>query len=213
MNAPRILSFADAPERHADRIVAQMIRFLIAERQRATPQIIEILTKSPDASPKQRLRVAAGSSIRKLMPGKRGRWRVDITDWTGWNDATDLSIEAPEQEIPAYPWLACWLMRLEGLGRHRYEEHSSTILLMRPHALSCSAQRCGLRTIDDAFSLMSRAWNACARSSTRRATAPSRTYLPQAGGCPWLRRRPCCAAIRACRVPWCSRPCGTATKA
>jgi hypothetical protein len=172
MSAPQILvADGPVPERHADRIVAQMIRFLIAERQRVSPRILEVLKSSPDASPKhqarlvERLRAVAGSSIRHigLKPGKRGRFLIQIYDWTGFDPATDSSIEAPEQKIPANPWLAVWLLHLIGLGRHRYDQRSNPVLLMKPHALSRSAQRCGLRNIADLFELMTLAWNATAK--------------------------------------------------
>jgi hypothetical protein len=185
---PRIASIAEPPERHADRVVAQMIRFLIAERQRATPAMMQILKTAPDASPAQqarmveRLRAVAGSSIRRmdLKPGKRGKWQISITDWTGWDDGRDQSIEGPGQPLPADPWLACWLMHLKGLGRHRYEQKAAPLLLMKPHAISRGAQRCNVRSIDDVFVLMARAWNAAAALIEDKGEAAFDT-MPEAG--------------------------------
>jgi hypothetical protein len=204
-DAPRIRSIAQGPvpERHADRVVAQMIRFLIAERMRVTPKILEILKTSPDASPKHQVRLvericaAAGSSVRhiNLKPGKRGRFLIEIYDWTGWNPATDTAIEAPEQEIPGDPWLAIWLLELQGLGNHRYDQRSNPVLLVKPHALSRGAQRCGLRTIDDLFTLMTLAWNAMAKLVVGKETAafeapPAGWRVPFGGGTAVLRRHP-----------------------
>jgi hypothetical protein len=75
MNAPIIqCSEGTVPERHADRVVRQMVRFLIAERPLATPKIIEILKTWPDASPRcqgrilERLRAAAAAGFGSRAP-------------------------------------------------------------------------------------------------------------------------------------------------
>jgi hypothetical protein len=163
-DAPQIRSVAEPPERHAGRIVGEMIKFLIAERQRRFPIIAEIMRNAPDASPwhqgrmVERLRAACGPGCQvSLKPGKRRRYVITVYDWTAWDPAIDQPIEKPGQAIPADSWLAVWFLRIEARGRYRRKTLAHPLLLLKPHALSRRAQRCGLRTV---FALMGATWNA-----------------------------------------------------
>ena len=82
MSAPAIQSVGPPPERHADRVVAEMTRWLQAEAERHFPMIIAVLREPRPGNAKAqarhlaRLRRAAGPMLldAKLEPGTRGKY-------------------------------------------------------------------------------------------------------------------------------------------
>jgi len=146
-----IQSVGAPPERHADRVVAEIMRQLAERRARLWPTIEEALLNSSDGSPKaqrkmaERLRRAGATSV-KLTPGKRGRYTLHIYDRTGWDPTRDEEITVGDP-IPEKPWIACHLTIIESRGQGRGGDiTSSPVLFITHHALSRTAQRFGLRT-------------------------------------------------------------------
>jgi hypothetical protein len=58
---------------------------------------------------------AAGASFLHLEPGKRGKYKLILSDLVGWNPHTDCII-AVGDPIPEKPWLANLVHTIEGLG-------------------------------------------------------------------------------------------------
>jgi hypothetical protein len=140
-------SIAAPPERHADRVIAAMLRGLAQKRAQVTPAMQEVLHKSKDGTPRAQLRMAerlrkAGAMHVQLFAGTRGRYKMLVLEITGWNPGTDREIGVNDL-IPEKPWLACWLTAING---RRNRCASVPVLFITHHAISRAAQRHGLRT-------------------------------------------------------------------
>jgi hypothetical protein len=153
MNMPFIQSLGPPPERHADRVIAEMMRELARARAHRRHLITETVDRSWDGSPKAQARMAA--RIRKagalhvfLEPGKRGRYSLAIFDWMGWDPARDAEI-TQDDPIPEKPWIASLLIRIDGKGHGRVTVRASRLLFVTHHVLSRAAQRRNVRTVFD----------------------------------------------------------------
>jgi hypothetical protein len=159
MTMPEIQSLGLPPERHADRVVLEMLKVIAATRRKTWPRIHDILRRSPDGNPKaqakmlEKLKVAAGPFIvgAELTPGKRGRYELHLLDTMVWNPETGDVVPSKDMIVPETPWLAFMMAKVTSKGDHRYETNSSVALLVTHHALSRLTQRCGARTLMDVW--------------------------------------------------------------
>jgi hypothetical protein len=152
---PSIQTPGPPPERHADRLVAEMLRHLAVTRAQLTERISDAIIKSSDGSPKAQGKMLeriqrAGASYAKLSPGKRGRYSLCYFDWTGWDAARGVEIKLNDL-IPPKPQIVCWLnsVRSNGQGRCEVSFRGAPFLFITHHVLSRTAQRFGARTLDD----------------------------------------------------------------
>jgi hypothetical protein len=142
------------PERHADRVVADMLRFIATEHagtlQRVGAAIRDTSAGNPKAQARmvERIRRVAGANLIDITPGKRGHYRIALYDWVAWDDDRGDEIK-PGDQIPAKPWLICAITDIRGRGRGARQADSGYVLRITHHALSRLAQRCGARTIED----------------------------------------------------------------
>jgi hypothetical protein len=150
------------PERHADRLVAEMLRHLAIKRALLSNKIVDALVTSSDGSPRAQRKMhdrvlRAGASRALLEPGKRGRYTLFYFDWTGWNAARGKEIEV-DDPIPPKPQIVCWLssIKSEGRGRHKSHFRTAPFLFVTHHALSRTAQRLGVRTVADLEAVVAR---------------------------------------------------------
>ena len=111
MKSPTIECVEPPPERHADRVTADMIRFLIAQRAGKNARVEAELLRSfgkRDGNPKaqekfvERVRSAGGKTLLSVLlcPGKRGRYSLVIYDWVGFDPERNLSIEEVRRPAP-----------------------------------------------------------------------------------------------------------------
>ena len=164
---PSIASEGSPPERHADRVVDEMIRWLIAESARFRPAIDEALKMSPgnpkaQARLRERIRHLGEGVVTGvwLNPGKRGRYTLTLAYWTGWHPEQDRPIE-PDDLLPTSKvWLAYWQTELTGEGAGKRTERSMPRLLATHHALSRLAQRCDARKPLDLLNGIGLMWGA-----------------------------------------------------
>jgi hypothetical protein len=161
-----IQSIGPPPERHADRVVAEMMRELAHKRAAVWRAMQEAIRTSSDGSPKAQRKLEArirraGAVSTKLTPGKRGRYTLYVYDFTGWNERRDEEIKLGDP-IPERPWIACHLDRLqsEGGGRNAVDFKSEPFLFITHHAMSRVAQRLGMRTSEHMLSATHIIWNA-----------------------------------------------------
>lgn len=155
---PEITSIGLPPEKHADRIVGEMMQFLVAARVAIWPRIHETIGKMPDGNPGAQqkvynaMRKAGGKFFLggKVNTGKRGRYEIHLMVLEGWNNERRDVIH-PDDLIPGRPWLTLNWITLTSKGRHRYDEETRVVLMFTHHALSRLAQRCGARTMDDIY--------------------------------------------------------------
>jgi len=141
------------PERHADRIVAEMMRHLAQQRADLWETLGSIIKNANDGAPagqrklEQKIKQIAKCHVR-LHPGKRGKYSIDVYDMTGFDPERDSEIKKGDP-IPAKPWLAQWVTYIEssGNGRGSITMDSYLLVLITHHALSRAAQRFGARTM------------------------------------------------------------------
>jgi hypothetical protein len=153
---PEIQSLGLPPERHADRVVLEMLKVIAGARRQVWPRLLGVIGRCPDGNPKAQARMlakleaAAGPFIvwTALESGKRGRYRLFLVTTDVWNPETK-EIMAPDDAIPEMPWLAFTVVKLTSKGDHHYGDEAFVPLLVTHHALSRLAQRCGARTILD----------------------------------------------------------------
>jgi hypothetical protein len=166
---PRIQTPAGvlAPERHADRVVAEMLRFIARKHASVVTDIVIALKGMRAGNPVaqqrmvERIRRAAGPTIIKihLHPGKRGKYVIEITDWSAYDPSRNTDI-LPGDPIPEKPQLAIALTFLYGAGCGRLRAQSHYCLHLTHHALSRLTQRCGARTPDDLIAAAKAIWAA-----------------------------------------------------
>src|SRR5262249_53326670 len=86
-------------------------------------------------------------------------YRLAIFELTGWDLARDCEI-AEDDPIPERPWLAFWMISIEGEGRGRIISKAFPILFVTHHVLSRAAQRRGVRTVPDLIEASLLIWGA-----------------------------------------------------
>jgi hypothetical protein len=157
MKLPEISSLGLPPEKHADRIIAEMLRMIITDRMPGKAQFEAIaFGKVPDGNPAAQARILKQLKAAcrpflfgtKLQSGKRGRYIISLIVVDGWC-AERRALLQPNDAIPAKPWLALNYVEIVGRGNHYYDHAQKLMLFITHHALSRLAQRCGARTIED----------------------------------------------------------------
>ena len=151
------------PERHADRVVGQMLGELIAKRYGIYKAIVKAFKDSSDGNPRAQERMA--SRIRKagaidvtLGPGTNGRYTMTIMELTGWNPATCKEL-GPDDPIPDKPWLALIMDNLKSHGHKKKLEYKSyPLLFFTHHAWSRCAVRFGLRHEHEIIAFARNVW-------------------------------------------------------
>jgi hypothetical protein len=168
MMMPSIYSVGPPPERHADRMVSEMMKVMIAKRAKVVDAILEVVTESSDGSPKAQRKMEmrvrrAGAMTTKLRPGKRGKYLMTIYDMVGWNPAKNDMILS-EDVIPEKPWIVVNLSMIESKGNGSDDVRLSVIpkLFVTHHVISRMAQRHGMRTVDDMIREAKAMWNTAA---------------------------------------------------
>jgi hypothetical protein len=156
---PRIQSLGLPPEKHADRIVAAMMRVIVEERAESWRKLNALMRQNlPDGNPAAQVRffkkvTAAIDSFllgSHLEPGKRGRYKIRLVVLDGW-DAERSDIIHDDDPIPEKPWIAVSSVTITSKGRFRYDESCEVPLLITHHALSRLTQRCGARTLKELY--------------------------------------------------------------
>lgn len=137
------------PERHADRVIAEMLRDLARKRALTAKAIGAAMGASKDGTPRAQQRMAdriqaAGAIAVELNPGKRGRYTMLVYDLVGWDRVRDDMI-TPTSAIPEKPWLACLVTRITDRGR---DIKTVPMMFLTHHAISRAAQRFQVRTAE-----------------------------------------------------------------
>ena len=161
-----IESVGPPPERHADRVVAEMLRDLARRRAQIEQAIAAAIGNSKDGNPRAQAKMAermrrAGAEHVTLIPGKRGKYTIQIYQWIGWDPIRDQEIGV-DDTIPAKPWIACHISHIEtrGHGRGFADIAAAPVLLISHHALSRAAQRFGMRTNEHMLNAARYIWDA-----------------------------------------------------
>lgn len=151
-----ILSIGPPPERHADRVVAAMLRQLAQTRAHLFPAICAALQSSSDGTPQAQRKLErrikeAGALSTLLTPGKRGRYTLHFCDCTGWDPARNVEITLADLDtLPPQSWLAYRANRIKSAagGRQEFTLTGEPFLFVTHHCLSRAAQRADARTVE-----------------------------------------------------------------
>jgi hypothetical protein len=150
-----ILSVGPPPERHADRVVGEMMRHLAEQQKEIREALAQIIaggyrSASPRAQKRLELRLRrAGASGTSLTAGKKGKYSLRFFDPTGWDPTRDRQI-LPGNPIPDKPWLACNITELINPGKEQPPQiYSVPVVFVTHHVLSRAAQRLGIRTLEE----------------------------------------------------------------
>jgi hypothetical protein len=164
---PVIGSVGAPPEQHADRVVAEMLRFLVRGRL-ARDAHIKAALNLPDGNPLAQQKLARRLdeqgwpfvfNVELAESGKRGRYTLHFFGLDGFSPVTRQIIEA-ERDLPNKPWLALSSFLIVSKGRHTYDEKSGIVMLITHHALSRLAQRTSVRTVTDVYCALIGLWSA-----------------------------------------------------
>ena len=164
---PTIQSVGLPPKEHADRVVAEMLRFLVRGRL-ARERHIATALRLPDGNPRAQAKLARkleesgwpfilDVSLRKT--GKRGRYELNFCGLDGWSPSRGQII-LDEGDIPQKPWLAISLTWIMSKGNHTYDERSVIAMMITHHALSRLAQRSSVKSIRDLLMAVNAIWSA-----------------------------------------------------
>jgi hypothetical protein len=158
MIVPQIQSLGRPPELHADRVVAEMIHWILAERDRRWEVFWAEWNSGSIGNPLgqsrmvKRMREAGGDLLLHLHldPGKRARFELTLSEVIGYDPQLNAAIHAKGPPPPPKPWLAVVATHVKWYGRVRHPEiDDAEVLLLTHHALSRLAQRAGARTPAD----------------------------------------------------------------
>ena len=166
MTASAIQSIGRPPERHADRVVAEMMRQLARDHARLWDTITGITASSSDGTPRAQRKLEervkrAGALTTQLWPGKRGCYTLVAYNLTGFDQRRDAPIRL-DDPVPERPWISCNVTAIEskGRGRNEVELSSRPILFITHHAMSRAAQRLDMRTSDHLLDAARAIWTA-----------------------------------------------------
>src|SRR5262245_23465312 len=101
-----IQSLGPPPEKHADRVVAELMKQLAAKHARLWAALNEIVNAnalnagSPRAQHKLEARLQQAGALTYLEPGKRGKYVLGMYSLVGWDPMRDAGI-AVGDPIPA----------------------------------------------------------------------------------------------------------------
>src|SRR5262245_9879149 len=149
-----IQSIGPPPERHADRVVAEMMHAFARRYATLMNEVAALIGSANDGGRRGQLKLL--NAIKRLpvmtaylRPGKRGRYKIFFYCFTGWDYRRHDLIKVDDPVLER-PWIACHLCLLESFGGGRkYRELSAhPIVLISHHALSRAAQRLKLREIE-----------------------------------------------------------------
>jgi hypothetical protein len=125
-------------------------------RHAALWKLVDKITKggyvrdgNPRAQGKLRDQIkAAGASVVHLESGKRGKYKLLVSDLVGWDPHFDRLIGIGDS-VPEKPWLANLVHVITGQG-HGFVEHVSSVsCYLTHHSLSRVTQHWAVRTIHE----------------------------------------------------------------
>ena len=163
-SAPPTIRVADPPERHAARVVGEMVQWLAHEEIRLETLLAHELGSGCSGLGSvvaqrrfvERLRRADGGERLvdlRLWPRKKAGFLIR---WVYWSVVTPRTAKPVEegQPLPERPWLSCEVMYFTA---RRPTSHYRGFLLTH-HAMQRLAERCGAQTPSDLLVVMKELW-------------------------------------------------------
>jgi hypothetical protein len=164
-NAPAIASIGAPPDRHAERILDDMLRFLQGQQKQLWANAAGSLTRKQMGTPVGQQRAVrrftqAASPLLldvRLWPAKRGKYTLLLNSWMVWDPGSG-GMAVSRLPPPALAWLAVTTALSTG-ANHSSEWECGALLLVTRHA--------------------------CIRLAQRANSEPSRIFWPRRASCGW----------------------------
>jgi hypothetical protein len=187
-SAPQIQSIGAPPDIHAERIVRAQMRWLQAQRQPAFDRMLDLVdvdrmgTIIGQHKVCDRILKAGGDALLslRLKPGSRGRFELQLFDWSVWDPATKTLVENG-RPMPETGWLAAVANIITGRHR-RFDSRSHTLLLLTHHAAVRLTQRCGIRDVQGLLLALRDLWLAVSASVSSWDDLPTGEWRVPMGG-------------------------------
>jgi hypothetical protein len=163
---PKIESVGPPPDKHAERIVWEMLKYLHAGQQQRWAKARGALRSSQLGSIVGQKRAVArfaktvgdlALSI-ELAPAKRGRYTLRLVSWIVYNPLADAAL-TPGEPLPPAAQLAIIVAYGRG-ANHNPQWDSALPLVVSRHAMERLAQRANVRTITDLLVSLRELWQA-----------------------------------------------------
>lgn len=167
MNAsPRIQSVGPPPDRHAERVVDEMLVWMHGKQHDLLRNVLGKLDHRRLGGPHGQMKVAnrliaAGKDYvfnLDLKTGKRGKFRIAFSAWAIWDT---LNNDTADTDRPPPPLcsVAVVLIDLQGNGHQCPKTDAMTPMLVTRHACIRLAQRVGVRTVPDLILALHAIWS------------------------------------------------------
>ena len=172
-SGPAISSIGPPPERHAERIVGEMLAWLHVENHRLWQILAGSLDLNQMGNPVgqeravRRFRDKAKPLLLdfRLVTGKRGKYKLTLVTWEIW-DVVNHRVADASGLLPPYGCLAVGFAQKRGRGwpdgkaidRWRY----STTLIISRHACLRLAMRAEVKTVPDLLAAVRELWETVA---------------------------------------------------
>jgi hypothetical protein len=166
---PSISSIGAPPERHAGRIVGEMLAWLHVEQTRLWTSLRGSLKMNQMGNPVGQTRVIKRFRGRggpllidlELETGKRGKYKLTMVTWAIWDPKRE-DISDRNSPLPPYACLAVnYDLKVNGLidGRRTDGEWKSAIpLIISRHACLRLAMRAEVKTVPDLLAAVRELW-------------------------------------------------------
>jgi hypothetical protein len=156
MNVPIIQSVGPPPALHADRVTAEMLKYIVATHIALWRDIGNTFRNGSLGNPigqqrlLRRLEAIGGAflPVCRLNPGKRRHFTITLVEIAPWDQNRDAVI-TEDDPVPVKSWLAAVVTTLKGLGPDKFDTVARIPLVASHHALSRLCQRANARTPRD----------------------------------------------------------------
>ena len=147
MNAsPQITSIGPPPDRHAQRVVKEILNYLLVEQERLRAPAVGLIDVDRMGTPigqkrvADRLRGALGPLALSvhLETGRRGKFKLLLSEWSIWNPEANAEAD-PSRPAPPNAGLAVVTSIYTGAS-HRGKVKTHTPLVLSQHALERLAE-------------------------------------------------------------------------
>lgn len=162
LTPPMIESVGSPPDRHAERIVDEMLVWLFKRSREVWLNSKGTFNHKQMGNPVgqeravERLKQAIGDLLLHchLEPGKRGKFHLTLVQWMIWNSTQGLVCNPKTEPPPPTAWIAI----ATSFCDRDLEWRTAVPMLVTRHAMVRLAQRAGVRTVPDLLLAMRELW-------------------------------------------------------
>ena len=167
MTAPKIASIGPPPDKHAERIVSEMLRYMHEQRTKMHRKhghtMIDVRTMgAPKGQIKtvEKMRQKIGPLLLEigLAPAKRGKFVMITSEWCLWNPKAQLPVSSEEPAPEGAAWLAVTSSTYTG-NNYVPKVTTGLALIITHHSLTRLCQRAGVVTVGDMILAVRKLWS------------------------------------------------------